>query len=114
MGLKFAAQYMLRDFPDIEAVAGEVKPPPFHGAPWPGDMERVVAGCWTIVNALAGHYPPGSFIHAVLMNNLSEAFKRADESNTRMMWSYVAFLYNHVPATLLEEYRKFLGKTFQT
>ena len=41
--------------------------------------------------------PPGSFLTAVLENNLSEAFAQADDDNARAMRGWVQFLYNFTP-----------------
>ena len=41
--------------------------------------------------------PPGSFLTAVLENNLSEAFGRADLESQATMFSLVSYLYNHAP-----------------
>jgi hypothetical protein len=43
--------------------------------------------------------PPGSFLTAVLTNDLKEAFARADDDNARAMHGWVRFLYNYTPAT---------------
>ncbi len=40
---------------------------------------------------------PGSFLTAVLNNDLKEAFGRADDTNQHCMRSYVMWLYNHAP-----------------
>ena len=41
--------------------------------------------------------PPGDFLHAVLTNDLSEAFGRADETNRTVMYEWCLFFYNAVP-----------------
>lgn len=41
---------------------------------------------------------PGSFLTAVLENNLCEAFGRADSFNTMNMKNIVGYVYNHVPS----------------
>ena len=43
--------------------------------------------------------PPGSFMTAVLMNDLREACSRADDTNKVALWNYVAFLYNYAPSS---------------
>lgn len=40
---------------------------------------------------------PGSFMTAVLENNLMEAFGRADSFNTENMKNIVGYVYNHIP-----------------
>lgn len=41
--------------------------------------------------------PPGSFLYAILTNNLKEAFAQADEENERDMQEIVAYCYNYLP-----------------
>lgn len=43
-------------------------------------------------------FHPGSFLVAVLSNNLLEAFKRADVFNREAMFQHVAFLCDNAPA----------------
>lgn len=43
--------------------------------------------------------PPGSFLEAVLSNDLRRAVERADENNQAMIVNWVKLLYNHVPAS---------------
>lgn len=39
---------------------------------------------------------PGSFLTAVLKNNLADAVGRADEENSRALHAIVRLMYNHV------------------
>ena len=41
---------------------------------------------------------PGSFLTAVLSNDLKEAFARADSENSAAMQGWVQFLYNYAPS----------------
>ncbi len=41
--------------------------------------------------------PTGSFLQAVLENNLMQAFARADDENILDMFSIVQYVYSHVP-----------------
>lgn len=41
---------------------------------------------------------PGGFLTAVITNNLSEAFGRADLNNTSAMREWVRWFYNEAPA----------------
>ena len=43
------------------------------------------------------HCPPGSFLRAVLENDLKESFGRADEDNIRDMFEIVSYCYNEIP-----------------
>ena len=43
--------------------------------------------------------PVGSFLEAVLSNNLSESFARADASNRHALFGIVSWLYNEAPST---------------
>ncbi len=42
--------------------------------------------------------PPGSFLSAVLSNDLKETFARADDENGRAVRDYVVFLYSFAPS----------------
>jgi len=42
-------------------------------------------------------YPFGSFVTAVLANDLVGAFQHADNRNRSLMLDYVSFLYNDMP-----------------
>lgn len=41
--------------------------------------------------------PPGGFLQAVLVNNLSESMGRADDINRGRLWNICNFLYNYAP-----------------
>lgn len=41
--------------------------------------------------------PPGSFLTAVVSNDLREAFACADDDNARNMHGWVRFFYNYAP-----------------
>jgi hypothetical protein len=41
---------------------------------------------------------PGGFLTAVLENNLSEAFGRADMHNSRILKEIVGYVYNRLPS----------------
>jgi hypothetical protein len=43
------------------------------------------------------HLPVGSFLTAVLENNLSKAVGRADSRNLPLLADYVRYLYNEAP-----------------
>ena len=42
--------------------------------------------------------PPGDFLYAMLTNNLTETFARADIQNQTRVMDYVTVLYNYIPA----------------
>lgn len=42
--------------------------------------------------------PPGSFLTAVLTNDLREACARADDNNRVRLWEIVRWLHNEAPA----------------
>lgn len=42
-------------------------------------------------------YPFGSFVTAVLSNNLVEAAAQADDHNRTALWEYANFMYNELP-----------------
>ncbi len=41
--------------------------------------------------------PPGSFLTALLSNDLRRTFERADDHNQRAVLDYIKFLYNDAP-----------------
>lgn len=41
--------------------------------------------------------PTGSFLHAVLTNDLMEAMGRADEENREDIFEICQYIYNHLP-----------------
>ena len=43
--------------------------------------------------------PTGGFLRAVLANDLTEAFGRADSDNRRDMYEIVGYVYNEMPGT---------------
>jgi len=53
------------------------------------------------INALkryvADKIPTGDFLRAVLENNLTEAFARADSENREALWGIVEYVYNELP-----------------
>ena len=48
---------------------------------------------------LESRISPGSFLIAVLSNNLREAFSTADDSGRDAMFDIVKFLYNNAPGS---------------
>jgi hypothetical protein len=42
--------------------------------------------------------PPGSFLTAVICNDLREAFARADDQNAAAMHGWIKFFYNYTPS----------------
>lgn len=42
--------------------------------------------------------PPGSFLTAVLSNDLKEAYGRADDENSAAMRGWVQFIYSYTPS----------------
>lgn len=51
-----------------------------------------------IINWIEYGTPPGSFLTAVLCNDLREACGRADDTNRHLLFEYVSWLYNNAPA----------------
>jgi hypothetical protein len=61
---------------------------------------RVPEGCHGgLIRYVVHHIPTGSFLLAVLMNDLAEACARADDENRYHLFDIVMFLYNHVPTS---------------
>lgn len=54
--------------------------------------------CLGMSNYLLHHIQPGSFMTAVLSNNLRESVACADEINSRLLKEWVMFMYNELPA----------------
>jgi len=50
-----------------------------------------------IVRYIAQNIEPGSFLRAVLENDLKGACARADEDSKAALWDIVGFLYNYAP-----------------
>lgn len=54
-----------------------------------------------MIEVLSNYYfrgwPPGSFLTAVLQNDLREAACHSDEYNRRHLWDYANFMYNVMP-----------------
>lgn len=50
-----------------------------------------------LVRYIVDGVPMGSFLTAVMENDLMEAFGRADEENTLSMHKLMGFIYNHAP-----------------
>ncbi len=51
----------------------------------------------SIQNYVMHGTPPGSFLYAVLSNNLFEAVGRADDFNIRLLPEIVNYCYNNIP-----------------
>lgn len=64
----------------------------FHGT----DVPRHIRG--SLWRWATQGIPPGSFLQAVLRNDLRAACERADEINRVRLYDIVAWLYNSAPA----------------
>jgi hypothetical protein len=53
--------------------------------------------------------PPGSFLEAVICNDLKEACMRADDINQRRIFDYVQFLYQYAPSVAWGSIEKYGG-----
>lgn len=42
---------------------------------------------------------PGSFLSAIISNDLKEACARADDINKDLIWEYAHWFYNHAPSS---------------
>jgi len=51
----------------------------------------------SIFRYVVHHTPTGSFLRAVLENNLKESFARADDHNQGTMFEIVKLVYNDIP-----------------
>ena len=52
----------------------------------------------TINNYVTKGWEPGSFVMAVLENNLMEAFGRADLGNRASLFEICDYIYNYIPS----------------
>jgi len=52
----------------------------------------------SLVEFITEGRPTGSFLHAVLINDLMKAVNRGDDENQLALHEYVKFLCNHAPA----------------
>jgi len=50
-----------------------------------------------LLDYILEHCPAGSFLTAILCNDLRQACNKADETNKHLIWEYVYFLFNHAP-----------------
>ena len=57
--------------------------------------ERMRGG---IVRYILDGVEPGHFLSAVLTNDLTGAFGRADDENVRLIGDYIKFFYNYAPS----------------
>ena len=48
-------------------------------------------------NYIENGIPPGSFLTAVICNDLMGAFRRADDINRAAMWDWARFFYTEAP-----------------
>ncbi len=59
------------------------------------ECEQIIETAKTLILARDGvHLYPGHFVDAVLKNDLSEAFNRADEINLKAIYWYVLLINN--------------------
>lgn len=90
-----------RRFPDEEAVDAVVRSP-YWTEIGHEDRAHIVRCCDALVRFYTGEVPYlGDFLTAVVKNDLMEAFRRADDANTKYMWCYCAFIYNEIPLPLV-------------
>jgi hypothetical protein len=64
----------------------------------PHDTDSLMSTLDGIKRYVNDHTPTGSFLHAVLTNNLKEAFSRADDENLNNMFAIVHYCYDHLPS----------------
>lgn len=58
----------------------------------PGHMRQGV------MDYLEKGYTPGSFLYAVLCNDLTESAAQADDINKHLLFEWASFMYNEVPS----------------
>lgn len=62
---------------------------------WYGKIKRTTLQAF--YNHVVVGVPPGSFLYAVLSNNLREAFACADEENRASLFEIVSYCHNRLP-----------------
>jgi hypothetical protein len=58
------------------------------------------------------HIPVGSFLEAVISNDLKQAVQQADDTNIRNIPAFVGYLYNNAPSECWgskEKYKRWLA-----
>ncbi len=67
---------------------------------WEGHLARAVPEYMRggMLRWLAFGVPPGSFLEAVLSNDLKGAVRAGDDLNQRLLTQYVIFLHNYAPS----------------
>ena len=66
--------------------------------------------CDSLAGYITGEYRHvGSFLSALLSNNLRDTFVRADDINQQAIKTYVGFLYNYAPSGCRGSVEKFPG-----
>ena len=92
-----------KKLPDRAAVAKVVR---FKFMPYDDEADHVIDGCESLTRFYTGEIPHlGDFLTAVVKDHLHEAFGRADECNIKHMWTYLAFIHNNIPVSLVGEAR---------
>ena len=51
----------------------------------------------SMINYADHHFPVGDFLKAIICNDLTEAIRRADDTNLWIIPIYVTWFYNEVP-----------------
>lgn len=67
----------------------------------------------SLQNYVEKHIPVGSFLEAVICNNLREAVAQADDDNLKNLPAFVSYLYNKAPASCwgsLESYKNWIKR----
>lgn len=75
----------------------------FHDKSIPSHMQTPLLGY------IENYIPTGSFLHAILANDLEGAVSRADETNLWLIPVYVSFLYNEAPITCWGSHAKVIS-----
>jgi hypothetical protein len=68
---------------------------PGHSADWSLIPDYMIGGLRRYIEY---GVPPGSFLTALLSNDLRATFERADDENRRCVENYVRFLYSYAPS----------------
>ena len=59
---------------------------------------HIIMGFDSLVHWIVQARPVGSFLQAMIENNLRRTYENADEINEQFVRTYVQWLYNHAPS----------------
>jgi len=88
---------VLRSLEDFEKKKEEIKQNLLENGVAPEDVGHVLDGCWSMNADVFGVFRAGSFVSAVLENNLENAVFNADSINQKYLKQYLWFKSSWLP-----------------